>query len=717
MCNFRKISIVVALLTLLLASYVCAATQFEIPYLKGIKVDGKASDWGNSGFKIDLFADSTGKVAASLNAKDIVRLGWNEKGLLALFQVADSTPHESVDSNVLWQGTGVELLMADRAGGSNAFHMLISPGISPEHSKIRSFFYDNRTDLMLKAVPLKLISERSYTSSGYTLEVLLPWSNLGIKPAIGARCAMQVMINHLDAAGKNNTLMWYPMVGSDSDTARMSSVVLSKETGRDKRFVAFSDGASVWPEKIAVVGDASLAGRKVTAIYDSKMVAQAVMQPSSVRSIANLSLSAEQCPQADKLLYIMVDGEDYIQIPPIESIVPIEPSTLAGSFGKSDSMLDKSPLVFSPFVFSGNEFPDCDFENASQIRSLFGGYTITRRFFNSNYEEVTRADKTGRYGAIVSVKTPGNGPSTVRYITLYRQKDTVDWNREELTGSLNLPEEMGIDPAACSAQNRFFNDLIKRALFDRISTKPDGAVVMAGISETPADSGKCTYRNSVWTLDNNWWYGLLKKLNKDVAYHYSAYLPASYDADTNKSWPLLIVLHGSGARELSDENLQRDRVFVPILESTKDKYPMITVIPHCPKWQHWDGMIIKDMIDSVGQKYRIDRTKIYLTGFSMGGYGSFDSAAQYPDLFTAVAPICGGGDPEDAAAYGKLPIWAFHGDKDPVVPVSESIKMVDAIKKAGGDAKLTIYPGAGHNAWDATFTNPAFYEWLLAQSK
>ena len=122
-------------------------------------------------------------------------------------------------------------------------------------------------------------------------------------------------------------------------------------------------------------------------------------------------------------------------------------------------------------------------------------------------------------------------------------------------------------------------------------------------------------------------------------------------------------------------------------------------------------------MDDIAAKYRVDKDRIYLTGLSMGGFGTWSLAAAHPERFAAIVPICGGGNPADAAKLKNLPIWVFHGAKDPVVPPERSESMVKAIKAAGGNVKLTVYPDAGHDAWTATYENPELYRWLFAQKR
>src|SRR5207237_1227270 len=116
-------------------------------------------------------------------------------------------------------------------------------------------------------------------------------------------------------------------------------------------------------------------------------------------------------------------------------------------------------------------------------------------------------------------------------------------------------------------------------------------------------------------------------------------------------------------------------------------------------------------------EFRIDRKRIYLTGLSMGGYGTWVLLARKPELFAAGVPICGGGHVEGAKKLAKIPIWAFHGDKDGAVPPERSREMIEAIEKAGGKPKYTEYGGVGHDSWTRTYRDPKMHEWLFAQKK
>jgi predicted peptidase len=119
----------------------------------------------------------------------------------------------------------------------------------------------------------------------------------------------------------------------------------------------------------------------------------------------------------------------------------------------------------------------------------------------------------------------------------------------------------------------------------------------------------------------------------------------------------------------------------------------------------------------IESKYRIDTDRIYLTGLSMGGFGTWEWATKYPDQFAAIAPVCGGGDLMFADRLTKIPIWAFHGEADPVVPVNRNTDMVKAINEKGGSARMTIYPGVGHGSWVNAYNDEELFKWFLQFTK
>lgn len=194
---------------------------------------------------------------------------------------------------------------------------------------------------------------------------------------------------------------------------------------------------------------------------------------------------------------------------------------------------------------------------------------------------------------------------------------------------------------------------------------------------------------------------------------YLLYLPKDYEK--KESWPLMLFLHGAGERGDDLELVKKHGP--PKLIAAGKEFPFIVVSPQCPKGKWWEPIELLALLDEISDKYKVAPDRIYVTGLSMGGFGSWRLAFYAPERLAAIAPICGGGETYWTKEFAHLPVWAFHGAKDTGVPLERSQAMVDALKKNGGDPKLTVYPEAGHDSWTATYDNPEFYEWLLAQKR
>ena len=221
-------------------------------------------------------------------------------------------------------------------------------------------------------------------------------------------------------------------------------------------------------------------------------------------------------------------------------------------------------------------------------------------------------------------------------------------------------------------------------------------------------------------------------------YRYQVYVPR--DWSKGRKWAVILFLHGAGER--GDDGLVQTEVGIGAAIRRKvDRFPAIVVMPQCRKEQWWtqDAMqeqALKAFEQSV-KEFNGDPARFYLTGLSMGGYGTWSIASKHPGKFAALVPICGGirppprvnipdadkaSDPnvdpyaEAARKIGKTPVWIFHGGADPVVPPEESRKMNEALKAAGGDVKYTEYENVGHNSWDKAYAEPELMKWMLGLS-
>jgi predicted peptidase len=207
---------------------------------------------------------------------------------------------------------------------------------------------------------------------------------------------------------------------------------------------------------------------------------------------------------------------------------------------------------------------------------------------------------------------------------------------------------------------------------------------------------------------------------------YYAYLPEDHYYEADETFPLLIFLHGSG--EKGNGTTEVNRVLVhgpPKLVKNGRAFPFIIISPQLPSSQGgWPVGLVDELIARARTAYRVDPTRIYVTGLSMGGYGTWAYAQARPNVVAAVVPIAGAGNPGSACAMKNVPAWALHGDADNTVDESGSINMVNAINACSPGpavtAKLTIYPGVGHDSWTRTYDGSAghdIYQWLLQYHK
>ncbi len=222
-----------------------------------------------------------------------------------------------------------------------------------------------------------------------------------------------------------------------------------------------------------------------------------------------------------------------------------------------------------------------------------------------------------------------------------------------------------------------------------------------------------------------------------LAYRYQVFVPAGYASD--KAWPVILFLHGAGERG-ADGLLQTTVGLGPAIRRNPTRFPALIVMPQLPKDSQWVGAPSEAALEALRRtvaEFRVDSNRIYLTGMSMGGHGSWYLAFRHPELFAAVAPICGwvterpelpgsvpvvpqdNGPPLPTLArrLRRMPIWIVHGEMDQVVPVAASREAAAALRAAGGNVRYSELLGLDHDAWDAAYASRAFVTWLFAQHR
>jgi predicted peptidase len=250
------------------------------------------------------------------------------------------------------------------------------------------------------------------------------------------------------------------------------------------------------------------------------------------------------------------------------------------------------------------------------------------------------------------------------------------------------------------------------------------AVVAAACATSPANEGAAPYTGFVFSS--------LELGGR--SYPYALYVPRAYDP--SRSWPLILFLHGKG--ECGRDGSRQLRVgLAPELVARPERWPFLVLFPQKPgddeEWEQHEIALLA-MLDEVAGSFRVDPSRVLLTGLSQGGHGTWVLGARHPERWAALVPICGyaaaprrdhladdlggpfiGGAGDLAPALSRLPIWAFHGEADDVVPVAATLELVAAVQAAGGSPIVTVLPGVGHNAWEAAYSKPQLAEWMLQQ--
>lgn len=207
------------------------------------------------------------------------------------------------------------------------------------------------------------------------------------------------------------------------------------------------------------------------------------------------------------------------------------------------------------------------------------------------------------------------------------------------------------------------------------------------------------------------------------------------EIEKGKTYPLVIFLHGAGERGNDNEKQSVHGVPQFASEANRKKYPCFLIAPQCPEGKKWvevdwsadthespkepsdSAKLTLELIAQFIKENPVDTKRIYITGLSMGGYGTWDLLARHPELFAAGVPVCGGADEKSASIFKKMPIWAFHGSKDTAVKPARSRNMIKAILDTGGQPKYTEYPEVGHDSWNKAYADPELFAWLFAQKK
>jgi predicted esterase len=633
----------------------------EIPRVSGVTVRaGEVADWKGQGLVVRALAGESATLRKSAEFEAAARLGWNEEGVLLQVEVTDSTPFEDANTDDLYNGDSVELYLmtADKSGGM--VQLVASPGRTKDNPAPRFKVLDYRTRAFkADAPPFTPRVAVKTGGKGYVLEMLLPWSSMKIKPELGTMIGLRFSINDSDGATQQRAV-W---INHDAKAEWMALVPVrlaerASEAAPIATWGGYDEASATY---VNAVAERALAGKTLSVTDGAKVLAQTQLQPDGNRAVAQLRLPFPALGETLNELSVQLDGQSVSTIKLANADKLRKDMFLSGR----GSGRERTPAWLKPVceaeVFTGAAFPRCGYPDPERIKQLVGKFSIETVYFDLHYNRVTRPFGPGRYGAVTTV-IAGDGSSFSVDQTLYCQQGDAP-------------------PSTLAARLLAARDL--------------------NPASTAFEAAK---------LDRDWWHALHRQLGTATRYEYYVRLPKSYDDDQQKRWPVIIYLHGSGGgdnpNDVRDGGVQK-------AARERASFPFIAVSLRSPGG--WYPPAVEEVIDAVAASCRTDLTRYYLTGFSMGGMGTWTVVQDRPERFAAIAVVGGRhGDLSSAAALKSVAAWVINGADDTTTTPADALKMVEALRTANAEVKYTEIPKAGHvDSYEEAYTWDEIYTWFL----
>ena len=622
-------------------------------------------DWTKAGLPITVF-QAEGPFLPSREFSARARLGWSHEAMLMHVDVTAPHVTEWPDPDRLYEGDSVEFMFRRPGTDQQLFQAVVSPGTSSSHREARVRLFDYRAPEQRQAVRPEAFVSRTISKNGYGLTIALPWSLIGAQPNPGELVGAKVTVNHVEPGRLRSRLTW---TGNDNrnDFWNPPVVRLDETSGEPNPLQAWV----TWDDNLVdgaayLMSTSGKAGAPVVFTSSDGHQSRATLLKDGDRSVAQIRIAG---PRPGEALPSFTVGavEETVQavVPDIQALrlsrFRSGASSESGSRGSPTTALSARPAIFTT-----SEFPPTGYPDIRYIEKLVGPVQLKTAFFNAAGDQVSRADQPGRY--IAKVDAQNSEASFTSYLTLFRSPD--GWQGE--TKDVRI---------ACAAFEGKLGP----------GSRPD----------------------AVRKADQDAIHAVRKRLGTEIKYEYIINLPTGYQAGSDRRWPLIVYLHGSGGGEDKAWATARDGDGPMGYGRRTPDFPFVTVALR--SHGGWFPPAVEDVIDEVSTKYSIDSSRIYLMGFSMGGFGTWATAYDRPDRFAAIAPVAaGGGDASLMPLLKGVPAWIFNGGDDQVTPARAARGAVEELKQEGGTVRYTEYPGMDHgDSLRLAFAEKELYAWLL----
>ena len=464
---------------------------YDIGRQTGIVIDGDCTDWDDA-FSVGPLADRTGRALTPEDFDVSVQLGWDDTGLLACFLIRDDVRDEAEDGSRIGGHDSVSIRVSDGLESNRFLIVDIAPGADERHAGTRVVVDTRGT------VSADVVAAGKRDGEAFSLEVRVPLAPFGGGTA-GREFAVQFVVCDRDGEGRPFRLTWFPW--DDLSVGGMSHVVrLGGKSSQPIVGVASGSYEDHVKTRIMVVCGRDLMGRQVTFLDGGTEIAKGVLEEDGGRARATLTSAMPPRGAPYKKPVVIVEGGSSIPV-----AIPDADERRAWRF-------TWHRITFEDYAFGGSAFPKPKLDDPLFAEHLIGPYTILAEYYDRNYNRVEVPEKEGRYGAVISIAAKESGQVYRRFRTLYKYNGRIRWWDREVDGSIELPEEFGIDPVVLDEKRDVVAEHLKWQFRIGLIREQRTGALLAGLSESvPGDGAEGVYDN-VWARDRAWWVGLKRKL-------------------------------------------------------------------------------------------------------------------------------------------------------------------------------------------------------------
>jgi len=622
-------------------------------------------DWSKAGLPVHLLLGDGESLPSSSFAAH-ADLGWTDEGLVGHFAVTAPRTTEATDSERLFDGDSIEFFFRKPGASNDMFQVVVQPGITNGHPEPRVHFFDYRQRPQRDDVAPAAYVARSKTANGYSMTIVLPWSVIGVHPQVGEQIGTRFTVNHVEPGMSRSRFIW---TGNDETNEfwNLPVVKLDAVAGRLNSVKAWMDWSpDLLTGDLHLLATPELAQATATVKYGKSPAFQVQFKLDGGRAAAIQKIDGPKPGAKPGELTVLIGGQTLH--PTVADTTPLRLARFMSGAGVGSRRRGEARLgpTIDTSPFTGEEFPAVAFAEQTYLEKLVGRVKVRSSFYDPTGVRRSKATKPGRYIAKIDVSCAS------AHYSIYQSvfKKPAEWSGDQAS-----------------------------------------SVVAAAQFEGHRESEMSSY--VARKADQDAIHSLRKRLGTQIKYEYAVKVPTDYIAGSARKWPLIVYLHGSGGGDEKSWPTVKVSDGPMGVAYREANFPFIVVALRSPGG--WFPPAVADAIAEVESTYAIDKSRQYLTGFSMGGFGTWNTAYDQANRFAAIAPVAAGsGDSALMPLIKGLPTWVFQGAADGTVLPQLARGAVEALKKAGGNVKYTEYPGQDHvDTLRSAYAEKELYSWFL----